>query len=261
VSARRLLRAALLLALPALAHAQVFPGPKIKDAAPGDLRVIATAALIGPLDSIQAAADKAVGRHVVIEYGSARGNLKELALSGQPFEVAILLPDVNDALAAAGKVRPARYPLASIDVAIGLRGDAPAPDVSTPAALKAAMLGARSVKYSPTGAALLTVRKILGDLAIADQVRDSSQLREPVPLAPGEYEINLFPISEIVTNSKLRNLGPVIPAFQVPSVIEATVGSAANDPEAALKLIRFLQGPAIRPGLKAARIDQHVTGH
>ena len=158
--------------------------------------------------------------------------------------------DVDDELEAVGKIAPGRFEIARVPVALGLRGDAPNPDVGSPAAVKAAMLNARSVKYAPTGAALMTVKKIFSTLDIADKVHDSSKIREQVPLAAGEYEINIYPLSEIIPNKKLQNLGPVIAPLQVPAVIEATIGKNANDPKAAMALIKFLQGPAIDKALK-----------
>ncbi len=38
------------------------------------------------------------------------------------------------------------------------------------------------------------------------------------PLGPGEYEINLYPLSEILPNQNLRNVGPVIPDLQGPAI-------------------------------------------
>jgi ABC-type molybdate transport system substrate-binding protein len=96
----------------------------------------------------------------------------------------------------------------------------------------------------------MTVRKILSTLEIGDKIRDSSAVREEVPLAAGEYEINVYPLSEIISNKKLKNLGAVIAQLQVPAIIEATVGRNAADPKTALALIKFLQGPAIDGALK-----------
>jgi molybdate transport system substrate-binding protein len=230
-------------------HAQ-FTGPKVVDAKLGDLRVIATAAIREPLNAVLKQAEAIVEKPIVAEYGSARGNLKDLILKGQDFEVAMLLPDVDDDIQAAGKIVPGRFEIARVPVALGLRGDVPSPDVSSPAAIKVALLNAKSVKYSPTGAALMTVRKILSTLEIGDKIRDSSTVREEVPLATGEYEINIYPLSEIISNKKLKNLGAVIPPLQVPAIIEATVGKNAADPKTALTLIKFLQGPAIDQALK-----------
>jgi molybdate transport system substrate-binding protein len=130
------------------ANAQGLTGPKVVDAKPGHLRVIATAAIREPLDAVLAQAQRAVGRPLVVEYGSARGNLRDEILAGQDFEVALLLPDVNEELLRQGKILPESHEIARVNVAIGLRGDATNIDVSTPAALKHAMLNARSVKYA-----------------------------------------------------------------------------------------------------------------
>ena len=235
-------------------------GPKVADAKPGDLRVIATAAIREPLNAVLKQAETAVDRPIIAEYGSARGNLKDQILKGQDFEVAMLLPDVDDEIQAAGKIVSGRFEIARVPVALGLRGELSSPDVSSPAAIKVAMLNAKSVKYSPTGAALMTVRKILSTLEIGDKIHDSSAVRAEVPLAAGEYEINIYPLSEIISNKRLKNLGAVIPPLQVPAIIEATVGKNAADPKAALALIKFLQGPAIDQALKDYGMEKGQIG-
>src|ERR1700730_9436778 len=241
------------------ANAQ-FTSPKVTDAKPGDVRVMVTAALREPLNAVLKQAEAAVDRPIVAEYGSERGNLKDKILKGQDFEVAILLPDVDDEIQAAGKIVPGRFEIARVPAAFGLRGEAPNLDVSSPAAVRAAMLNAKSIKYSPTGAALITVKKILSTLDIADKIHDSSTVRGEVPLAAGEYEINIYPLSEIIANRKLKNLGAVIPQLQVPAIIEATVGKSAADPKAALTLIKFLQGPAIDRALKDYGMEKGHIG-
>jgi molybdate transport system substrate-binding protein len=241
------------------AHAQ-SAAPKVADAKPGDVRVIATAAIRDPLNAVLKQAEAAIGKPIVAEYGSARGNLKEEILKGQDFEVAILLPDVDDEIEAAGKIAPGRFEIARVPVALGLRGDAPNLDVGSPAAVKAAMLNAKSVKYAATGAALMTVKKILSTLDIADKIHDSSTVRTEVTLAAEEYEINIYPLSEIIPNRKLKNLGAVIAQLQVPAIIEATAGKNAADSKAALALIRFLQGPAIDQALKDYGMEKGHIG-
>jgi len=234
--------------------------PKVADAKPGDVRVIATAAIRGPLNAVLKQAESVIGKPIVAEYGSARGNLKDEILKGQDFEVAILLPDVDAEIEAAGKTAPGRFEIARVPVAFGLRGDLANLDVGSPNAVKAAMLNAKSVRYSPTGAALMTVRKILSTLDIADKIHDSSTVRAEVPLAAGEYEINIYPLSEIIPNKKVKNLGAVTPQLQVPVIIEATVGKNAADPKAARALIRFLQGPAIDQALKDDGMEKGRIG-
>jgi molybdate transport system substrate-binding protein len=244
-----ILGAAAVLALASYADAQ-FAGPKVADAKPGDVRVMATAAIREPLNVVLKQAEAVIGKPIVAEYGSARGNLKAQILKGQDFEVALLLPDVGDEIEVAGKIAPGRFEIARVPVALGLRGEAPNLDTGSTAGVRAAMLNARSVKYAPTGAALMTVKKILSALDIADKIRDSSTIAGEVRLAAGEYEINIYPLSEIIPNKKLKNLGAVIEELQVPVVIEATLGKNAADPKAACALIAYLQGPAVDQALK-----------
>jgi molybdate transport system substrate-binding protein len=247
------------LSLSQHANAQ-FTGPKVADAKPGDVRVLVTAAIREPLNAVLKQAEAAIGEPIIAEYGSARGNLKDEILGGQDFEVAILLPDVDDEIQAAGKIAPGRFEIARVRVAFGLRGETPYLDVSSPTAVKAAMMNARSVRYSPTSAALMTVKKILSTLDLTDKIQDSSTVRAEVPLASGEYEINIYPLSEIISNKGLKNLGAVIAPLQVPAVIGATVGKNAADPKAALALIKFLQGPAIDQALKDYGMEKGHIG-
>jgi molybdate transport system substrate-binding protein len=246
------------LSLALQASAQVTDR-NVANAKPGEVRVMATAAIREPLNAVLEQAEAVIGKPIIVEYGSARGNLKEEILRGQDFEVAILLPDVGDEIAAAGKTAHDRFEIARVPVAFGLRGEAPNLDVSSTAAVKAALLNAKSVKYAPTGAALMTVQKVLATLKIAEQIHDSSTAQEEVPLAAGDYEINIYPLSEIIPNKKLRNLGAVIPALQVPVTIEASVGRNATDDKVVRALINFLQGPAIDQALKAYGMEKGRT--
>src|SRR4030095_1806651 len=160
---------AAVLAQAVLVRAQ--SGPGISNAKPNTVRVLCTAALRLPAELVSAA-ETAIGKPIVIQYGSAHGNLKDLILNGQDFEVAILLPDVNEEVFRSGKTLPETHEIGRVPIGFGLRGDVPPPDLSTPGAVKAALLNARSVKYAPTGAALLTVKNILSRLQIGDQIRD-----------------------------------------------------------------------------------------
>ena len=232
------------------AVAQGGSAERIADAKPGDVRVLATAAIRIPLDAIRAEASKAIGRPLVIEYGSARGNLKNAVMEGTGFEVAMLLPDVDEQLLKAGKITSPGVVIAKTDVAIGLRGEG-TPDLSTPDTIKTAMLNAKSLRWADTGAALLTVNKILDTLKIRDAVKAKHNIvPAPVPLGPGEYEINIYPLSEILPNKNLRNTGPVIPALQVPAVVTATISANTPNAAAAKALVTFLQGSAIEQALK-----------
>src|SRR5687767_9402070 len=239
-----------LLATGALVTAQGGLGERVANAKPEDVRVLATAAIRIPLDAVRAEASRAIGYPLVIEYGSARGNLKDSIMAGKAFEVALLLPDVDEQLLKASKIVSPGVVIAKTDVAIGLRGDA-TPDLSTPEKVKTAMLNAKSLRWSSTGAALFTVDRILDTLEIRAAVKAKHVMSAPAPsLGPGEYEINIYPLSEIMPNKNLRNMGPVIRELQVPAVVTATISANTPNAAAAQALVKFLQGPAIESSLE-----------
>lgn len=237
-------------------------GPKIADAKPTELRVIVSGSLQGALESARAEAERAAKWPLIIQGGAARGGLRDELLAGQEFEVAILVPDVNQELVQKGLARSKTYEVARVPVAIGLLGEVPPPDISTPAALKQALLGAKSVRYQVNGAGHPTVRKMLSGLGIENEIHDATKMSGPSnppgppgppagpSLAPGEYALWIFPISEIMMNRSLKSLGPVIDDFQVPVVIEAVIGAHAKDVKAAAALIAFLRGPEFEQVLK-----------
>ena len=225
-------------------------GERIADAKPGDVRVLATAAIRIPLEAVRAEASKAIGHPLVIDYGSARGNLKDSIMAGKAFEVALLLPDVDEQLLKASKIMSPGVVIAKTDVAIGLRGDA-TPDLSTPEKVKTAMLNAKSLRWSGTGAALFTVEQDPRHARDPRRGESETRMSAPAPsLRPGEYQINIYPLSEIMPNKNLRNMGPVIPELQVPAVVTATISANTPNAAAAQALVKFLQGPAIEPALE-----------
>lgn len=256
------------------AGGQMWPArPQVRDAKANELRVIATGSVDAPLRAMQAEAEAAVKWPLIMEFGAARGGLRDQILAGQDFEVAVLMPDVNQELIKLGKALPQIYPVARVLVGIGYRGEGPLPDVSTPAALKKVLLGAKSVTYNPTGAGQPTAAKMLSSLGIADAIKDASKSTfapsaspapgpggagSPssgqggtmgIPLAPGEYGLIISPLSEIISNRNLRSLGPVLAEFQVPVVVEAVIGANAKNEQAAKAFVEFLRSPAFEAAL------------
>jgi molybdate transport system substrate-binding protein len=234
-------------------------GQRIAEAKPDEIRVFATGAMIASLEPVKAQADKVVGNHVVIQYGAARGDLRDQILKGQSFEVAILVPDVNDELVKQGFAQAQKFTIARVPVAIGYAGNVPAPDISTPAALKKTLLEAKEVSYAPQGLGAQTANKVFSELGITDSIKRSSAAGGGAsggPLGNGEYSISIFPASEIISNKTLKYIGPVIDQFQVAQVIEAVVGAHARDEKAAKAFIEFLRSPTFEAALTKNGIVQ-----
>jgi len=258
-----ILEVAVLALLPMAAlHAQLAPPtpqPTVADAKPGDIRIVATGAFNGPLEAVRQQMQAAVGKPLFIQYGSARGNLKTMVLAGQACEVTLLLPDVDQVLAKEDKVEAKQYKIASVPAAFAVSGNPPKLDMSTKEGIKTALLNASAVYYGPTGAAHDAVDKILDTLNIRSTIKDANKLGKKISsgtLAPGEYEMGIYPLSEILANKSLKSLGPVIPELQVPVVIEASICKSAANRAAADAVVKFLLSPALDAPLKASGMNR-----
>jgi len=152
----------------------------------------------------------------------------------------------------AGQAIAETFPIAQGDPAIGQRGDVPPVDVSTPEALKRALLNARWLWWSETGTSSPTVAKVFDTLAIRDAVKPKYDASGKAPLGPGEYQLHIRALSEILENKSLRSLGPVPAALRIPTVFGAVIATNARDAAAARAFVSFLLGKEMDAALAAS---------
>src|SRR3954452_13476762 len=133
--------------------------------------VIALAAAAGPADAaeinafvstaIKAATDellppfeRANGHTIRASYAPS-GALLPRFLRGEPVDIFLTDAPALDELIKLGKIAGGRVDLVRIGIGIAVRKGAPKPDVSTPEALKRALLAARAVGHaSPAGGSI-----------------------------------------------------------------------------------------------------------
>jgi molybdate transport system substrate-binding protein len=133
--------------------------------------------------------------------------------------------------------------------AIAVRAGANAPDVSTVAGFKKAMLNARSVSYTDPAiggsTGILTVR-IFERLGIAQAMKEKAVLASTIAEGPGNLvaegkaEIGINQFSELGIIPGIRIVGPLPPELDEPFVFSASIQSDAQDPTAAKAFIDFL---------------------
>jgi len=205
-----------------------------------------------PMEAIRAQAEQAIGHPLNIEYDASL-ELKPKIEAGEFFDVALLTPQALDDLIKQGKIEAgSRVDVARVPVAIGQRGNGPKPDISTLDALKRALLRATYIRYVPNGASLAVIKETFRRLGIVEEMKAKTVSgTAPTTLAPGETELNITLASEILPNRDLVFLGVLPAEVQVPAVMSVGISAKASDPKAANALIKFLQGPAIEPFLKA----------
>jgi len=124
-------------------------------------------------------------------------------VADEAFDVVFLAADALDKLAEVGKVDAAQQvALVNSGVAAAVPAGAPRPDISSEAALREAVLGARRIAYStgPSGVALLELFRAWG---IGEQLRNRLLQASPgVPvgslLARGEATLGFQQLSELI---------------------------------------------------------------
>lgn len=168
---------------------------------------------------------------------------------GMAADVNIMAPPSNEAVSSGNLDKKSATTLASFVVAIVVKKGAPAPDVSSPKAVKNALLNAKSiVSVDPaTGSAGVAAQAVLMKLGIADQMKNKIKLM-PVgmilrALASGEADMSLGPyVSDVRTNQMVDGYGLPKGAY-TPVNIVGYVSSKASDPKTAKALLNYLKGP------------------
>jgi molybdate transport system substrate-binding protein len=196
--------------------------------------------------------EKATGERVVVDYAPMGALMRRLADGARP-DVVVLTADVIDEAGQRNWIQPeTATPLGGIGIGVAVREGAPLPDVSTPAALKATLLAAKSITYMDPakGTSGKHFAEVLKSLGIADAVKGKTTLGETgyvvEPVARGEIEIGVQQISEILPVKGAQLVGPLPPPFQKITVYTAVIGANAPHAADAQKFIAYLREPAVR---------------
>ncbi len=188
------------------------------------------------------------GQRVSMESVGGVDAAKRVA-AGESFDVVVLASDAIDKLIAAGHaLAGSKVDLVRSGVAVAVRAGAPAPDISSEAAVRAAVLQARSLSYStgPSGVALAQLFERWG---IAGEI--GSRLVVPAPSVPvgalvasGEVELGFQQLSEMIHLEGIRVQGPLPPAIQITTIFSAAVCARSTQAEAARALLAYMASPA-----------------
>lgn len=241
--------AALLLAMPAFALAV-------------EIKVLSAGALTQPLTELIPQFERATNNKVTIVYGTA-GAVRGMLEKGDAADL-VMLP--AEGIAEADKhgwVQPdSRVDLAAVAIGVAVRKGAPAPDISTPDALKRALLDAKAVAYvDPTrgtsGRHFDSV--VLPTLGIASEVRAKAKLQTEGSAAEfvrrGEADIAIQQVSELLPVEGVTVIGLLPDSLQKFTTYSAAIAAHAAASDAARQLVTFLTTPAGKAVFKAKGMD------
>jgi molybdate transport system substrate-binding protein len=221
-----------------------------QSASAAELKLLTTGAFKPIAQALLPRFEAASGDTVAIENDTAGGVLRRIQI-GAAFDLVVLTPAALRDLETDGKlVAGSRTDLAKTGVGVAVKRGALHPDISSVAALKHALLAAKSVAYidpKSGGSSGIYVAQLLQRLGIAKEVEAKAVL---VPgglvaerVAKGEAQIGIHQISEILPVPGVDLVGPLPPDIQNYTVYAGALSATAQQPDGARALLRFLSGP------------------
>ena len=228
--------------------------------AQSEVTLIAPGGIQAAIEQLIPGFEKKTGHKVKATFGSGLGTKQQVA-RGDAFDVPIVQPPYPEVLASGNVVAGSEKPLASVALGVAVRKGAPKPDISTPDAVKRALLAAKSVTYpSAAGgaAAGVTFDQTLKMLGIADQMaaklkpaRGGAAAMQTV--AKGEAEIGLTFVSEM-EEPGIDVVGPLPAQIAPPTRLVGFVSAHSKDPSTAKALLEYLASPESAYAYRAQRM-------
>jgi molybdate transport system substrate-binding protein len=237
----RWIMAAILALAPALAHG-------------AEIRLFASGALKEAYLELIPEFEKASGHKVRATWSSTTDIAKRIA-AGETHDLVILGDSGTQALIRQGKLAgETRAVFARSGIYVAVRAGAARPDIGSAAALKNAMLAAKSVGYSE-GASGTYLVAMFEKLGIYDQVKPKAAIakaNEPVgdKVVAGQAEIGFHQLSELLPVKGIDIIGPLPAELQHLTVFSGALHRDAKEQDAGAALIRFLTAPAAAERIK-----------
>lgn len=227
----------------------------------GAISVISSMATRSLLAELAGDYERASGQRVVIESVGGMTAARRVQ-DGEPFDIVVLAEDVIDRLVASGHVEPGTcVDVARSGIALAVAAGAPRPGIANEAAIREAMLAARSIGYStgPSGSYLMRLFEHWG---ITEMVAPRVVQAPPgVPVgslvARGDVELGIQQLSELMHLPGIDVIGMLPPDIQAITIFSAGVCTASGKKEAVKALLAYLasaqaSGAKLRYGMDPA---------
>lgn len=210
----------------------------------------------GSLDKLIPQFESQSGYKVKVTHGRGLGTRDQVA-RGEMFDVSILLPPYPEALAS-GNIDPKSATiLARLTLSLGVKKGSPKPDISTPEALKKALLAANSIAYvDPNiGSDGFSTRAVLQKLGVLDSIASKTKLgatsnAAAALVAKGDAELCIFYYNEMLPSPDVDTVGRLPGEFANPGEIVAFISTHVQDARAAKALVDYLSSSDVEASYK-----------
>jgi molybdate transport system substrate-binding protein len=223
------------------------------------VRVLSTLALKGAITGLAGRFEAEHGARIDADFAPTLALLERLR-GGEGADVVILTKEALDDLAAKGAVvADSCVDLARSFVGIAVKRGADHPDIATEPALRATLLGARSVAYSRIGASGILFAQLIERLKIAPEINARATI---IPsgftaerLVSGEADLAVQQISELKLVAGIEVVGSIPHHLQTPAVFSAGRLAASKRVEPSDRLLKYLASPEVAPVLRESGLE------
>src|SRR6202451_2074752 len=228
-----------------------------------ELVVFSTIGVRSAAEQLFAQFDGASGHKLAVAWGTAPMLVKRIE-GGDSADVVVLSRAGIEALQKQGKIAPGTdTTLASSGVGIAVKAGAPTPDISTPEALKRALLAAKSIAYSEPsagGASGVYFAKLLERMGIAEEMKPKTKYPPPGGfsanlLMTGEAELAVQQKPELLHVAGAEVIGLLPGDLNVVTEFAVAVMVDCKNGEAGKALMKMLQSPEASAIFRSKGLD------
>jgi molybdate transport system substrate-binding protein len=216
------------------------------------LNLLSAGAAQGLVKALQPAFEQLHGCRLQARYGAV-GAMKEALLSGADCDLIVLSDSLIDALVSDGRLRAdARAPLGRVRTGIAVPSGRPHPDVSTPEALRAALLAADAVYFPDPQRATAGIHfaRVMDELGVHTQLQQRLRSFPNGATAMGEMARSGLPgaigctqVTEILYTDGVELVAVLPPRFELATVYTVALTTQARQPALAQQLLTLLSSP------------------
>ncbi|MFO1083064.1 MAG: molybdate ABC transporter substrate-binding protein [Reyranellaceae bacterium] len=228
-----------------------------------DIEVLSANGMREVLQELGPRFERETGHGLTISFATL-GVIVQRVQDGETADVIILPRQGIDRLVKEGRARAGTVAvLARAGIGLAVRKGSVKPDISTPEALKRALLAAKSVTYldpAAGGTSGVHFAKVLERLGIAAEMKSKTILHANARaagtlIANGDAEIGVNLIQELMPLPGIEVVGPLPGDLQNVIVFAAATTTVSSKAEATKALIDFLQSPAAASVIEAKGME------
>ena len=238
----------------------------VSTAESAEIKVLCANGMQTVLEDLAPRFERATAHKLLITFATGGATVKR-AGCGEPLDVVIAPHRGIDGLVKEGKIpAEAVTAIASTGISVAVRKGAPKPDISSPDALKRALLAAKSITYlnpADGGASGIHFAKILDRLGIANEVKSKTIFAPKTGavgafVASGEAEIGVIQYQLLFSVPGIEIVGPLPGDLQDTTVFSAAIIPGIRDREISRTLetlVGFLRSPDAAAVIRANGMD------